>query len=336
MTSLMAPDSRRTLVVVGSGFIAAELARTAKRAWGWKVEVFFRNYRNPALEGITCHRLPATIDELVGLLHRIQPTDIVIAMGSSFVPEINRDVDKALEQHLNGTLMILDALARLECRLAGRVLVVGSASEYGEFPEHAVDERHPALPRDHYGLIKLALRHLGEHFYRAHGLPVIHVRQFNVTGPEQDTRFVLPSICRQIALGASAAQASEVVRILAGNTSVRRDFLSISDVCSAYRTLMLHGLPGEVYNVCSGQAYRISDLIALAAEIAGIRAEVEVSSTLLRESDKAQAVIWGDPAKLRAIGWTPRAPMQDLLTQMLSKYTLQADGAPSRSSTTVR
>ncbi len=321
MTISPSVNFKRTLLIVGSGFIAAELARTAQREWGWSVEVLFRNYRNPALEGVPNSPLPSGMDELIYLLERVQPTDVVIATGSSFVPEINRDVEKALDQHLNSTLMILDALTRLMQPLRGRVLVIGSASEYGEFSEGPVDERHPAQPRDHYGLIKLSLRHLGLYFQRAHGLPVIHLRQFNVTGPGQDGRFVLPSICRQIAQGAIVTGSCQVVRVVAGNTSVRRDFLAIADVCCAYRALMLFGEPGEVYNICSGGTYRISELISMAAEVAGVRAEVDVSSQLMRESDKAQAVIWGDSSRLRSLGWAPQVPMRDLLAQMIEKCT---------------
>jgi GDP-4-dehydro-6-deoxy-D-mannose reductase len=308
------------LLIVGSGFIGAALACTAQLEWGWSVKVLFRNYCNPALNKVPNSRLPPDLGELVRLLDRVQPTDVVIATGSSFVPDINRDIEKALDQHLNGTLLILDALTRLRQPLRGRVLVIGSASEYGEFSESPVDERHPAYPRDYYGLIKLSLRHLGLHFHRAYCLPVVHVRQFNVTGPGQDSRFVLPSICSQIANGARASAVVGGVRVVAGNTAVRRDFLSISDVCRAYRTLMLHGEPGEVYNVCSGQAYRISDLISMAAEVAGVRAEVEVSSQLLRESDKIQAVIRGDPSRLRLLGWALQVPMRDLLAQMIEHF----------------
>ena len=314
-------DIERNLLIVGSGFIAAELARTAQEEWGWPVEVLFRNYRNPALEGIPSRPLPSNMNELIQLLDSVRPTDVVIANGSSFVPEINRNVKKALEQHLNGTMVVLDALTRLSHPLPGRVLVIGSASEYGEFDECPVDEEHPALPLDHYGLIKLSLRHLGLHFYRSHNLPVVHLRQFNVTGSTQNDRFVLPSICRQIAKGGKACGDGQTVRVVAGNTSVQRDFLAISDVCQAYHTLMLKGEPGEVYNICSGEAHRISDLITTAAEIASVRVEVETSSQLVRENDKVQSVICGDPAKLRSLGWAPKLSIRDLLAQMIEKYT---------------
>lgn len=313
-------DIERSLVIVGSGFIASELARTAQKEWGWPVEVLFRNYQNPTLKGVPNRPMPSNINELISLLDSIRPTDVVIAAGSSFVPEINLNVQKSLEQHLNITLMILDALTRLKHPLLGRVLVIGSASEYGEFHKSPVDEEHPTLPCDHYGLIKLSLRHLGLYYYEAHNLPVVHLRQFNVTGPTQNNRFVLPSICHQIAKGMETFNDGQTVHIVAGNTAVQRDFLAISDVCQAYRTLMLRGFPGEAYNICSGQAHPISELISTAAEIAGVSVNVKIDSHLVRQNDKVQPIICGDPTKLRSLGWRPKLSIRNLLEQIIEAH----------------
>lgn len=313
-------EINRKLLIVGSGFIATELAKMASGHWGWSVEVLFRNYKNPSLKYLPHRPLPSNVLDLVALLDEACPTDVVIATGSSFVPEINSNITNALDQHLSGNLMVLDALARAKHGLAGRVLMIGSASEYGEFSLDPVTEEHPALPRDQYGIIKLSLRQLGQYFFREYGLPVVHLRQFNVTGPNQDERFVVPSICRQIANGTLDSKGEKPVRVIAGNTSVKRDFLAISDVCEAYRTLMLQGRPGEVYNVCSGNACSIDHLISIAAEVAGVRIIVETSQKLLRESDKVQGMICGDPTKLRLLGWKPKVPVRELLATMLDKY----------------
>lgn len=311
--------TERRIAVIGSGFIAAELALSAQAKWGWDVHVLYRNFRNPRLDKVPTSQLPGDVSGVTGVLEDIGPTDVVIVLGSSFVPEINRDLDKALSLHLNGPMMVLDAISRLKRPLSGKILVVGSASEYGEFPSDPVGEEHPSHPRDHYGLIKLALRHAGLHYFSNHGLPVIHIRQFNVTGPEQDGRFVLPSICRQVAL----APVGSRQRIVVGNTAVSRDFLSVTDVCEAYRTLILSGEAGSTYNVCSGRAYKIEDLIALAAELRGVGVDVEVSDQLLRENDKVQSIICGDPARIMKLGWAPRTPMRELLSQMIAHHVDQ-------------
>lgn len=314
--------ANRKLLIVGSGFIAAGLARTARNQWRWPVEMLYRNFRNPDIADIAMHRLPASISALTDMIAAIAPSDIVVALGSSFVPDINRDLKQAMQQHLDGPLMVMDAVSRLPAPLAGKILMIGSASEYGQFSDQPVTENHPTNPRDHYGHIKLTLRELGLYFQRMHGLPILHVRQFNVTGAEQDVRFVLPSICRQIATAKNSG--GEDFSIVAGNTAVSRDFLSIDDVCAAYLALMLQGQPGEVYNVCSGTAYKISELISIAAELAGARIKVEVSEQLLRENDKVQSIICGNPDRLKSLGWAPQTSMRVLLARMIAKYQAAA------------
>jgi GDP-4-dehydro-6-deoxy-D-mannose reductase len=312
----------RKLLIIGSGFIATSLANAARSQWGWQVQMLYRNHRPSTLEGIALDQLPADVAALGSMLAAIAPTDVVVALGSSFVPDINRDLGEAMRQHLDGPLMVMDAISRLPATLAGRVLMIGSASEYGQFPEHPIDEAFPTNPRDHYGHLKLTLRELGLYYQRQHGVPVVHVRQFNVTGPCQDSRFVLPSICRQIAEG--VRQGHEAFSIVAGNTAVSRDFLAIDDLCRAYHALLLHGEAGQVYNVCSGQAHRISELIDIAGKLVGARVGVNVSEQLLRENDKVQSIICGDPTRLQALGWSPQTSMQDLLASMIAYYNSQA------------
>lgn len=309
------------LLVFGSGFIAAHLARDARQHWGWEVDVVYRQYRNPALAGGRCHVLPSRFDALQALIANIDPHYVVVASGSSFVPAINGDIEAAMDQHLGASIRVLDALARLGSPTLHRVLTIGSASEYGVFPDHAVDESHATQPRDPYGLMKLAQRQIGLHFVRSHGLPVIHLRQFNVSGIEQNARFVLPSICRQVARLKAALPAGSAAQLSAGNTAVRRDFLEIGDVCEAYRALLENGQDGEVYNVCSGSVVSIDEIITEAARISGFKLSVEVSPALIRENDKAQPIIWGDPSKLQALGWIPKTSIPMLLERMIAHYT---------------
>jgi GDP-4-dehydro-6-deoxy-D-mannose reductase len=74
---------------------------------------------------------------------------------------------------------------------------------------------------------------------------------------------------------------------------------------------------GEIYNICSVQAYQIDDMISMAAEVAGVSIELEISPQLLRENDKVQLVIQGDPSKLCSLGWKPQVSIRELLAQMI-------------------
>ena len=76
---------------------------------------------------------------------------------------------------------------------------------------------------------------------------VIRVRAFNHLGPGQATAFVAPALTQRIAL--NERDGSDVVPV--GNLTPRRDITDVRDVVQAYRLLMVHGEPGEAYNVGS-------------------------------------------------------------------------------------
>lgn len=325
--SMLNDDSNgRRVVVFGSGFIASNFARYARETLGWKVAVVYRRYENSELSGFhLLLRLPESIEELGAFLEDWAPTDVVIAAGTSFVPAINRDIGSALEAHVNATLFILNALVALRRHQVSKVLIVGSASEYGVFGEDPVDETHPTQPQDAYGVIKLAQYHVGRYYFTVHGLPVVHVRQFNVTGAGQDMRFVIPSICAQAirVRALTGIQGEAQKRLVVGNIHVRRDFLSIGDVVEAYRCILTSGLPGEAYNVCSGVTHSIEELIRIVCKVVGIDFDLEVDRELVRESDKVKSVSCGNPGKLKALGWAPTRTIEAMIDSMIAYHAAE-------------
>jgi GDP-4-dehydro-6-deoxy-D-mannose reductase len=334
MTANLSNDDNngKRVVVFGSGFIASNFARYARDKLGWMVRVVYRRYENPQLSGFHLSRLPESSGEVAAFLEDWAPTEVVIAVGSSFVPAINRDIGSALEAHVNATLFILNALVALRRHQVSKILIVGSASEYGVFGEHSVDETHPTQPQDAYGVIKLAQYHVGRYYLTVHGLPVVHVRQFNVTGVGQDLRFVIPSICSQATRlrALTGTQDDAQRRLVVGNIHVRRDFLSIDDVVEAYRCLLMCGSPGEAYNVCSGVTHSIEELIRIIGKAVGIDFEMDVDQELVRESDKVKSVICGNPGKLKALGWAPARTIEAIIDSMLAYHAadLETKGNP--------
>src|SRR5207247_926016 len=84
----------------------------------------------------------------------------------------------------------------------------------------------------------------------------IRVRAFNHLGPGQSERFVAPAVAARIARNEQSG--GDVVPV--GNLTPRRDFTDVRDVVRAYRLLIVHGEPGEAYNVCSGDDVAIGEL----------------------------------------------------------------------------
>jgi GDP-4-dehydro-6-deoxy-D-mannose reductase len=148
------------------------------------------------------------------------------------------------------------------------------------------------------------------------GTPVVRVRPFNHTGPGQRPDFVVPSLARQIAEATrTGAPAIEV-----GNLAARRDITDVRDVVRAYRLLLSHGAPGEVYNVCRGSSIAIQDVLECLRDLAGSRLPIVVDPARVRAVD--QPDLRGDPSRLRvATGWEPEIDLDRTLADVLEAWT---------------
>ena len=163
--------------------------------------------------------------------------------------------DESLRANALGTHHLLDALRRE--RVDARVLVIGSAAVYRPMQE-PFDEESPIGPTSPYGVSKLAQEMTALQSFALHGQHVIVSRSFNHIGPRQSADYVASSFARQIAM-IEAGQAPPV--ILVGNLEARRDLMDVRDTVRAYRALMRRGEPGRAYNVCSGEAHAIRELL---------------------------------------------------------------------------
>jgi GDP-4-dehydro-6-deoxy-D-mannose reductase len=161
-------------------------------------------------------------------------------------------------------------------------------------------ESAPLQPENPYAASKVAAETYAAVWWRLYGLDVVIARPFNHIGPGQDARFVVPSFARQLA--EIAAGAPPLLSV--GNLDAQRDFLDVRDVAGAYVALLANGRAGGVYNVCSGRAVAIREVLRQLITIARVPVEVRDDPERLRPSDIP--VLRGDASALRAeTGWSP-------------------------------
>jgi GDP-4-dehydro-6-deoxy-D-mannose reductase len=213
-----------------------------------------------------------------------------------------------------GTFNVLSA-----CKAAGvdRVLVVGSADEYGAVrPEDLpLTEDAPLRPLTPYGASKVAAEFLGLQAFLGEQLPVIRVRAFNHTGRDQPDRFMIPGLARRIA----AAERDGRKEIPIGSLEPVRDFTNVADVVVAYRLLVERGEPGEVYNVCTGVGHSVAEVAEHLLGLARHAIELAPDPSLLRPIEVPRLV--GDNTRLRqTTGWAPAIPFEDTLAQILDRW----------------
>ncbi|MEZ5320021.1 MAG: GDP-mannose 4,6-dehydratase [Vicinamibacterales bacterium] len=238
------------------------------------------------------------------------PSRIFHLAGESAVDRSYRSVVPHLRANALGTHYLLEAVrhATWPCR----VLVVTSAQVY-QIGDDPIDESAPLIPRTPYGFSKLAQDQLALRAATEDGLDVVVARPFNHIGPRQQPGFAVSSFARQIAR-IEAGLEPAVLRV--GNLDARRDVTDVRDVVEAYHVLMAGAPVGRPYNICSGRAWRMGDLLEELVQLARVRVELEVDADRLRPSDIP--VVQGDASRLRTeFGWAPRIPVEQTLADTL-------------------
>ena len=185
-----------------------------------------------------------------------------------------------------------------------RVLVVGSAAQYGitSGEYEVVEEDRPLLARTPYGVSKILQERWALLWAEARGLPVVCVRPFNITGPGQPPSLVPAAFLEQLADVLDGR--ADAVRV--GNTESCRDFTDVRDVVAAMAALLAASeeVQGRVFNIASGEAVRIGDILQECIRLGGGDVRVEVNPARIRRHDVP--VIVGDASRLRAAtGWAP-------------------------------
>lgn len=245
---------------------------------------------------------PDQVYHLAGATHQgksfAQPTDV-------------------LRVNAMGTDHLLRALARHAP--SARALVTSTGFVY-QPSEEAVSEDAPLKPASPYALSKLTQELIARHAGATTPVEVIVCRPFNHLGPGQSADYFAPNFARQIAAIVRGA-AAPVMRV--GNLTARRDLADVRDVVRAYTGLMASGTPGEVYNVCSGQAHAVRDVLDGLIALSGVDVEVQVAPELLRPVD--QPLLLGTRDKIgAATGWAPAIPLTGSLRDLLAEWSAKA------------
>jgi len=247
-----------------------------------------------------------------GAVELAQPDAIAHLAAQAFVPASLADPERTFAINANGTLHVLDAVRDVMMGgAAPRVLVVSSADVYGAQPPEAypLRETAPPLPRNPYAASKAAAEALVLGYARSYGVDAVVTRAFNHIGPGQDERFAVAAFAAQIARVAAGGDPL----VLVGNLDASRDFLDVRDVCEAYVMLLEGGgQAGEIYNVCSGTATTMKEVLRRLVLLARVPVEVREDPARMRPADVPVSV--GDAGKLRrATGWAPRIPLAEAL-----------------------
>jgi GDP-4-dehydro-6-deoxy-D-mannose reductase len=253
---------------------------------------------------------------LKALVRDVRP-ESVFHLAAQSEPSLSFSIPaETLRVNIFTTLNIFEAV--LECSPSAVVLNVGSGDEYGEadpteLPLKETSELRPANP---YAVSKVTQDLLAYQYWKARGIKAVRCRPFNHLGPRQREHFVASSFARQIAEIEAGGKKDGVLRT--GNLDAAKDFLDVRDVVSAYDLLSLKGSYGGVYNICSGRAVKVREILDLLISLS--TADIEVSQDSGRTRPGEAKVIYGDPTRLQSLGWRPVHALRDGLAALLDYW----------------
>jgi GDP-4-dehydro-6-deoxy-D-mannose reductase len=250
---------------------------------------------------------------------RTRPSVIYHCAGIADVAASWLSPARALQVNALGTHHLVEAVQSVgvDCP----VLITGSALVYRPSTS-AISEESGVGPTSPYGLSKLAQELAAQ---QTAARSVLIARPFNHAGPAQSDAYVTSSFARQIA-EAEAGLKPPVLRV--GNLESRRDITDVRDTVRAYRLLVERGTPGRPYNVCSGQAYRVGDLLDILVGMSRVRLDIRPDPARMRPSDNP--VVLGDNRRIRdEVGWTPEIAIEQTLADLLD-YWRTSGSAPTK------
>ena len=268
-------------------------------------------------EGVTWAAVDLLDRRMVADAVRRRPPDAVYHLaGYAHVGRAWDETVATFETNVRGTHYLLEGL-----RGAGRevpLLVPSSAMVYQPSTE-PLGEDHVMLPSSPYGVSKLAQEMLALRGC-TDGIGTRVARAFNHVGPRQDPAFAASGFARQIAEIEAGIRDPEIV---VGNLDAKREITDVRDTVRAYRLILERGTPGRPYNVCSGRALVIGDVVDQLVAKSRVPVRIRVDPARFRPNDLP--IVVGDPARIREeLGWTPEIPLEQTLDDLLNYWRASA------------
>lgn len=247
------------------------------------------------------------------LINKICP-DIIVNLAAISSVGISWNIPQlTMQVNVVGALNIMEAARK--CVKKPKILFVGSSEEYVISNSPMKEDLHLNASNP-YGISKVTQEQFAKLYKEQYGLKIYCVRPFNHTGVGQQDSFVLPNFCKQVA---EIEKSGASGKIKVGNLAVKRDFSHVKDIVRAYRMIVESENCDLIYNVGSGTAYSLEDILHYIIAMSNQKIEIEIDQSRFRPTD--QPVICCNYNLIKTkLGWEPQYTIFDALKEMLEYY----------------
>ena len=246
-------------------------------------------------------------------MQNVVPDAVIHLAAVSNVPISWNKPGLTIDVNIHGTVNVLQAL--YEVNPKAKFLNIGSSDEYGLTAKcgKPLTEDMPCQPQNPYSISKYCTEQMVLQLGKKYGMNVISTRSFNHFGPGQAKGFVVSDFASQIK-AIEAGEQEAVIRV--GDLSAARDFTFVSDVVEAYVSLIEKDVESGVYNVCSGQAMTVQEILDMMLHLSSKEIKVEIDEGKFRPSEVPFFVGCADKLS-NATGWKVSTDIVDGLKNIL-------------------
>ena len=268
--------------------------------WGWLERSEYRNDFEVILGDIRDY------DSVSNAMRRCTSVFHLAALGG--IPYSYISPLAYIRTNVEGTYNVLEAARNYEIN---QVLITSTSETYGTAQYTPIDENHPSVAQSPYAATKISADQLALSYHRSFGLPVKIVRPFNVYGPRQSARAIIPTIIGQLLDGNNT--------ISLGNTSPTRDLTFVDDTCYAFLEIYKSNqLLGEVVNVGTNSEISIADLAHLIANLMNQKLTIDVSEERVRSTNtEVERLICDNSKILGYSSWKPTLSLRQGLSNVI-------------------
>jgi UDP-glucose 4-epimerase len=301
-------------VTGGCGFIGYALCRRLAAA-GHQVVAYddlSRGRENNLPEGARLIRGDVRDPRLAEALSDARADAVIHLAAIHYLPDCAARPRETQEVNVEGTRRTLEA-----CLAAGvrRVVFASTAAVYASVDVPCSEDETPLGPIEVYGASKLEGERLVEAFSREHAIAATTLRISNAVGRRETNPHVVPHIFESLRVSNQVAL---------GSLEARRDYIDTRDIADAILAVLQVSSGYQVFNVGTGVAHSVADIIAALRHILGRPIEIEQDASRLRPVERMLLV--ADIRRIRrATGWAPRVTFDETLRDLVDAYGLGSD-----------
>ncbi len=312
----MTRQGRRVLVTGAGGFVGSHLVECLVRS-EWNVRCCLRyNSRNdigmisdlPKDARAELEIIRGDLRDPESMIRAVAGVDVVFHLGALIaIPYSYQNPREVVETNVMGTLNVLSAAHRADVE---RFVHTSTSEVYGSAVTVPIDERHPLQGQSPYSASKIGADKIVESYYASFGLPVTTIRPFNIYGPRQSARAVIPTIIGQALSGSE---------IRLGSLTPTRDFTFVEDTVDGFvKIVEADDAIGGTFNVGSNFEISIGDLAKEIVALTGSDADIVQDETRVRpEKSEVRRLLADNTLAGRTFGWRPTVSLRDGLKRTM-------------------